>query len=118
MIVRNTISRLLEGLGHNLIEATHADEAIGLWEKEKNRISMVITDVMMPGKTTGFEMGRRFKSENPDLRVVYCTGHSSVLENLPRFLKGETLLRKPFSRNSLLNSIQKTDSPEQQRNAS
>jgi two-component system, NtrC family, sensor kinase len=66
-----------------------------------HRIDVLLTDIIMPGEIDGFELARRAKLTDPDLKVIYCTGFS----NLEPEQIGPThgpLLKKPYTPSRLL----------------
>lgn len=71
--LRNELSSLLEDYG--VLEASSGEAALKIL-KRANEISLVILDVMMPG-INGLDVLREIKRENPALKTVILTGHSS-----------------------------------------
>jgi CheY-like chemotaxis protein len=91
LVLMNT-SALLGDLGHEVIEANSAQEALELFA-QNGGIDLVITDQAMP-KMTGLELAQQLRAERPDLPVVIATGYAELPE-------GSTLdvprLPKPFT---------------------
>jgi CheY-like chemotaxis protein len=60
-------------------------------------IDLLLSDLMMPGMN-GLELGRRLQQANPDLKVLYLTGHSDALfEERPLLGANEAFVDKPIS---------------------
>jgi CheY-like chemotaxis protein len=54
VLVRLVIAAYLRDCGYRVFEAASGDEAIKLLERDGGGISVVLTDVEMPGETDGF----------------------------------------------------------------
>ncbi len=102
--VRQLSRRVLQKAGFRIIEATNGQEAVDLFDKHRNAIDLVVTDVVMPGMG-GYEAYLKMHSIQPNVRVLFCSGYS---ENaLPGFTLPESaiLIQKPFSSAQLLAAI-------------
>jgi CheY-like chemotaxis protein len=78
------------------IVATNGPEALDLFGKIAP-IDLLLSDLMMPGMN-GLELGRRLQQLNPDLKVLYLTGHSDALfEERPLLGANEAFVDKPIS---------------------
>ncbi|MEW6291299.1 MAG: ATP-binding protein [Thermodesulfobacteriota bacterium] len=66
---------VLEHLGYQVMTAGSGEEAISLYEKNKDRIDIVLLDMIMPGMGGG-EIFDRLKEINPDVRVLLLSGYS------------------------------------------
>ncbi len=105
--VRAVVRRELTGLGFRLIEAADADEALALIDAVPD-FTMLVSDVVMPGTLSGIELGKRAALVNPSLKVLLMTGYAGRdrarhLDECPF-----ALLRKPFSRDQLVEAIART----------
>lgn len=98
--VRRVAVRMLDELGYQTIEAAAPDEAIATLE-QRGDIDILFTDIVMPGKRTGYDLAQDAQRMRPDLRVLFTSGYSEV------FLKqGSTGLRaqilgKPYRKKDL-----------------
>lgn len=97
--IRRTIRRKIGRLGHHLIEAGNASEAIGLIEQVRD-LNIVLSDIDMPGDLDGCGLARHLSGQYPDLPVILMSGKSAPdlsdnrLANIP-------FLAKPFSEEEL-----------------
>jgi signal transduction histidine kinase len=92
----------LEDLGHTVVEASSAMEALAILQAG-TRIDLVITDHAMPG-VSGVELARRLKESHPALPVILATGYAELshnTENSPDLPK----LSKPYSQCDLAAAI-------------
>ena len=88
----------LHDLGHDVVLARNAAEALAQLDREHDTFDFVFSDVMMPGMN-GIELAREIRRRRPSLPVVLTSGYSEILS---REGAGEfTLLRKPYSIDSL-----------------
>ena len=96
--VRATIARALGALGYAVREA--ADGLSALEAVREAPISLVILDYVMPGMD-GAETAREIGAIDPDLPIVFSTGHSAL--RALRSATGEDveILEKPFTLDEL-----------------
>ena len=92
--VRSTIGRALAALGYAVREA--ADGRAALQAVRESPISLVILDYIMPGMD-GAETAREIGAIDPDLPIIFSTGHSAL--RALRSATGEEveILEKPFT---------------------
>src|SRR5262245_22766613 len=101
--IRQIERRLLEQAGYEVIDAPGATEAFALLNDGKP-IDLLVADLDMP-EVTGDEMVRRIRSERPDLKVLYVTGHIDRLMDARPLWDGEAFLDKPFSMKGLVEAV-------------
>jgi CheY-like chemotaxis protein len=103
--VREVAREFLESGGYTVIEARDGAEALGLVEKHKGAINLLITDMVMP-RMTGLELAARLKESQPGLRMLYMSGYSErAVEESMQPDPSIRLLSKPFSRGALLRTV-------------
>lgn len=94
LVLMNTAA-MLEDLGHTVLEANSAREALELMRDTK--VDLVITDHAMPG-TTGMQLAKMIRDEQPDMPILLATGYAEIDPaagiKLPR-------IGKPFLQNDL-----------------
>jgi CheY-like chemotaxis protein len=102
--MRELVRRCLAGLEFQLLEAGSGEEALTV-AGDANALDLLITDEMMPG-IEGHELSRRLRAANPNLKVLYLTGHSDHLfEAKQQMWDLEAYLDKPFSAQSLREAV-------------
>jgi two-component system response regulator (stage 0 sporulation protein F) len=96
--VRATIGRALIELGYPVREAADGLSALAILREELP--SLVILDYVMPGMD-GAEVAREIAAIDPDLPVIFSTGHSAL--RALRTAAGEdvAILQKPFTLDEL-----------------
>ncbi|GAG40994.1 unnamed protein product, partial [marine sediment metagenome] len=97
--------QMLETLGYNVLIARSGKEAIELYKESKDKIDMVLLDMVMPG-VGGGETYDRIKEINPKVKVLLSSGYSidgQATEILERGCNG--FIQKPFNMEQLSQSI-------------
>jgi CheY-like chemotaxis protein len=99
------VRRMVVRQGYTAIIATSGDEALDLYEQDKDHIDLVITDLIMPGmdgKTLAEELMRR----NPGVRILVSTGFSAdkdISSLVEAGVKG--VVMKPYQSEQLFEKI-------------
>ncbi len=102
--LRELAVRLLQDAGYQVIEATNAEIALDILQV-KPGIDLLLTDVIMPGKS-GVELLGQAKALCPNLRAVFMSGYPGGLVALRGGLMPEAaFLEKPFNQSSLLTKV-------------
>ena len=70
--IRETIRGHLRNIGHTVIEASNAEEALELVNLDG--LSHVVTDLMLGGEMTGLDFANHMRSERPEVPVLIVTG--------------------------------------------
>lgn len=98
--VRAIVSRLLKELGFAVFEAIGASEALEIWNDHADRISVVITDVRMPGMT-GPQLAANLADAGANVELLFMSGAlvAPEIETEPWFLQ------KPFTPEALTAKI-------------
>ncbi len=99
--VRQVAGRILEEGGYVPIPVTDATAALARMAQDD--IDLLLTDVVMPGMS-GIELVRRTAIDRPGLPTVMMSGYS---EQLGRVESGAEILRKPFTRETLLDALER-----------
>lgn len=97
--VRVVLRDALSDLGFAVLEADSADEAASLVDGLED-LSLVLSDVVMPGSLSGVDLARLLRSRRPEVAVVLVSGFP--LEEGPG---EEVLVRKPWTREELVEAI-------------
>jgi DNA-binding NtrC family response regulator len=102
-----TTALLRDGyLVHSFNNASKALEDFDICNK---KISIVITDLRLPGHT-GFEIARKARAVKPDVPIILMTAfeiNTSEFEKVFPSLTGVALLQKPFTIDILLDTIKR-----------
>jgi CheY-like chemotaxis protein len=98
-----TVSRL-ESLGYAVCQARTGSEAIKRLESGES-IALVFSDVVMPGKITGYDIVEWIRSNRPDLKVVLTSAHSNMPLTMSEAMREIRVLGKPHTREQLAHAF-------------
>ncbi|MBC8316309.1 MAG: response regulator [Desulfobulbaceae bacterium] len=99
--------KLLAYLGYKVVSFTSGGAALEAFRSNPKGFDLVITDQTMP-EIPGSELGKEMMKIRPDLPVILCTGHSSIITpEKAKQLGFRDFLMKPLSIHSLANKVRK-----------
>jgi CheY-like chemotaxis protein len=86
----------LRELDYRVLEAADAEAALGLIERGERRIDLLLTDVVLPGRS-GRQLVDQVIKSRPDIKVLYMTGYSrNAIVHQGRLDPGVALIQKPI----------------------
>ena len=98
---------LLEELGYTVLPTMSGQEAIDIFQKIRDKIDMIIMDMIMPGMS-GSETFDRLKEINPDVKILLSSGYSVDGQATNILKRGcDGFIQKPFNMNQLAEKILK-----------
>ena len=84
-------------------------EALQLWEQQRDAVSLLLTDIVMPEGISGRELAGRVQSAIPDIKVVFTSGYSADIAGQELALQqGQNFIQKPFSPRQLLETVKRS----------
>ena len=92
----------LRRVGHDVKEARSGGAALTMLERG-DPCELLVVDLAMPG-LSGAETMRLARRTRPNLKALFCTGHSDVFR-FDSETSGDTLLRKPFRPDDLIEAV-------------
>ena len=103
--VRDLAVRLLGELGYHTLEAGDGAAALSIFD-DSERISLLVTDVVLPGGMGGDQLAKRIKALRPSVGVLYMSGYSeNAVLNHGKLDADVQLLQKPFRKNELARKV-------------
>ncbi len=100
-IVLNMASIMLEKFGYRVLKAGTSEKSFFLAEENKDRIQVLITDVVMP-KMNGRDLADRIKLILPDIEILFMSGYAAdVISHQGVLDEGVNFIKKPFSAKDL-----------------
>jgi PAS domain S-box-containing protein len=97
--------KMLRTLGYTVMEARSGKDAVQVYESNKNDISLVILDMIMPGMG-GAVTYKRLKEINPAVKVILSSGYSIDSQAKGILESGcNGFVQKPFTLNRLSKKI-------------
>ena len=105
-IMRLLTKEMLEEHGYQVIEAADGKFALEAMHDNHHKIDVLLTDVVMRN-VSGPELVRQLAESHPQMAVVYMSGYTGeLLGEREAFQPGTRLLEKPFTRATLLNTVE------------
>jgi CheY-like chemotaxis protein len=104
--VRLLVVNLLERHGYTVLQAASGVDALEVWQRARDQIDLLLTDLVMPGGVTGRELAERLRADRPALEVVYTSGYSTE-ETGPgeALIDGLNFVQKPYRPDKLMRTI-------------
>ena len=94
--MRKLVKDFLTKKGYNVLEAQDGEAALQVFEENKNKISIILLDVMMP-KLDGWSVLRQIR-QNSDVPIIMLTARGEEQDELFGFELGvDEYISKPFS---------------------
>jgi CheY-like chemotaxis protein len=104
-ILRQLTGEVLQEYGYAVIEAVDGEEALRKFEQHRERISLVILDIIMP-KKNGKEVFEEARRRNPNVKAIFTSGYPADLIQREGVLeKGLHFLSKPSTPQALLRKV-------------
>ncbi|MBR3614431.1 MAG: response regulator transcription factor [Clostridia bacterium] len=95
--MRKLIKDFLIQKNYNILEAEDGEKALKVYEENKEKIDLILLDVMMP-KLDGWSVLRNIRQENKKLPIVMLTARAEEQDELFGFELGvDEYITKPFS---------------------
>ncbi|MEA3208301.1 MAG: two-component system, cell cycle sensor histidine kinase and response regulator CckA [Chthoniobacter sp.] len=104
--LRFLLRLFLEQAGYRIIEAETGREAIEMWDQCANEVSLVLTDLRMPGGVSGRQLADWLIERKPTLKIILSSGfipEAADREFATRM--GGAFLQKPYPRTELLQTV-------------
>ena len=102
--VRKTVIRQLHDLGYRTIEAECGARALEL-ARNGTAFDLLLTDVIMPGGITGYQLADELRETRPNLRVLFTSGYTEMATVGDRRPRKDGLLSKPYRKQDLGRAI-------------
>ncbi len=95
--MRKLIKDFLIQKSYNILEAEDGEKAISVYQENKEKINLILLDVMMP-KLDGWSVLRQIRQENKELPIIMLTARAEENDELFGFELGvDEYITKPFS---------------------
>lgn len=100
-VVRTLAGRVLRRSGMGCLGFGSADDAIPALAELDGEVSVLVTDVSMPGSLDGLGLAAHAASAHPGLPVIVMSGDAEALERAGVIEPVVATLAKPFPPNEL-----------------
>ncbi|MBI5846605.1 MAG: DUF3365 domain-containing protein [Nitrospirae bacterium] len=106
-ILRKLSGSVLEEFGYTVIVAFDGEDAIHKFQDNKDRIDLLLTDLVMP-KKSGKEVYDKLKKIKPAIKVIFASGYSPDTVRDKISLSDAAIVYKPISPMDLLKKVRET----------
>jgi signal transduction histidine kinase len=104
-IVREMTMSLLEEFGYTVFEAEDGAEAVEKFHSHRDKIRMVILDVIMP-KKNGKEAFNEIRGHEPGMKALFISGYTGdILSRRGMLDEGLNFISKPVTQSALLQKV-------------
>lgn len=104
--VREATCSILESAGFEVLPAEDARVAMKVYEECKRGIDLVMTDMVLPGRT-GLQLGQDLRQHSPEVVVLVTSGYGNPEYETEAPESRTYFLAKPYSRRTLVDKIEK-----------
>lgn len=94
-ILRMDVAEILEQAGFRTLDAEDGDEAMTVLEQHHLDVTLLFSDVEMPGSRDGFALAREVAVKWPAISIVVASGRLVPLDG--EMPEGARFIGKPFS---------------------
>jgi YesN/AraC family two-component response regulator len=94
-----------------VLVSTGADQALTTGEKHPGAIDLLLTDVVMPGKSGGV-IAESLSRQRPEMRILYISGYTDdAIVHHGVLSAGASFVQKPFTADALTRKIREILDP-------
>jgi signal transduction histidine kinase/CheY-like chemotaxis protein len=105
-VLRDMTQTILQECGYQTLEAASGREAFEVWEKHRDSIDLVLTDMVMPEGVSGMELAERLVAAKPGLRIIFASGYSMDDLDTGFVRDGHAVfLQKPYTHITLAKTV-------------
>jgi CheY-like chemotaxis protein len=107
--VRELTLTVLQNYGYTVLTAGSGQEGLEIWKRHRDRIELLLTDVVMPDAMTGLELARLLRTVNPGLKVICMSGYNEEVMGRQSSASGDMeFLPKPSSPQTIARLVRQT----------
>jgi CheY-like chemotaxis protein len=95
--VRELVCSVLTQHGYHILQAESGEKALQVWRDSKDRIDLLLTDLVMPDQMNGRELAEKLWVDRPRLKVIFTSGYSAdPVAKDSALSRGLNYLQKPY----------------------
>jgi CheY-like chemotaxis protein len=100
--LRELVCSVLEGHGYDILQAETGVKALEIWQHHRDKINLLLTDLVMPDHINGRELAERLLADKPELKVIFTSGYTADVVGKDFVLqRGLHYLQKPYEPSKL-----------------
>jgi CheY-like chemotaxis protein len=96
VLIRMILVEELRDAGYEVRETATGDEALSLLAAITPPLSLLVTDIHMPGEVDGIALAAHVRTRLPHVPIIYTTGRPDALGQAARLEDRQFLVRKPY----------------------
>jgi DNA-binding NtrC family response regulator len=108
--VREATCGILCNARFEVLLAKDAQHAIAVYEESERRtkadVDLLMTDMVLPGATTGRELGQALQRRSPGLVILVTSGYTNLEYEMETPASRTYFLAKPYSMRTLISKIE------------
>jgi DNA-binding NtrC family response regulator len=105
ILIRMSAVATLQDAGFDVLEAQNSAEALALLTHHPE-VSIMLTDVRMPGLMDGLALVAQVNVDHPDIRSIVVSGHTSALQASDAGAMG--FVAKPYLADTMVQCVNDT----------
>jgi CheY-like chemotaxis protein len=103
--VRGSMRLILQEHGYKIIEAENGEDAVRIFQKNRDAVTLILLDVIMPVKN-GREAYAEMNGIKPGVRTIFMSGYTDDIISKKGILEeGFQLISKPINPDTLMRKI-------------
>ena len=104
-LLLDLLKEMLEAEGYRVITATDGNQAVNLYRSEKEKVSLVLSDMGLPNMG-GWEVLRQLKTINPMVKVILSSGFMDSKVRQDMIHSGaKDFIQKPYTPEKVIEQI-------------
>jgi two-component system, response regulator PdtaR len=103
ILISEYLGDVLRDAGYEVVATSNASDAIGILERTDD-ISVIITDINMPGSMDGLRLANAVRGRWPPIKIIVATGRTRPEgDQIP---PGSVFLSKPYDPKAVIAAVQ------------
>jgi signal transduction histidine kinase len=97
---------ILESYGYKVLDASTGKAALEIWAAHKDKIDLLLSDLILPDGMSGRELAKILQSEKPGLKVIHTSGYGDgrlAADSRPG--PSAVFIQKPFHPRKLAETV-------------
>ncbi len=100
--IREFIVINLKRAGYEVVNVANGEDALEIFNKDKNQFQVAVLDIMMPG-IDGFEVCKEIRRSNSKMGIIMLSAKSQEMDKVSGLMMGaDDYMVKPFSPSELV----------------
>ncbi len=100
--LRELFCLTLQQRGYRVFAECSGVQALHSWSSRLDQIDLLLTDLVMPGGVSGWELASTLQAGKPALKAIYMSGHSADINGHAKDIR---FLAKPFGIETLTEAV-------------